>query len=316
MENKSKELVKLSRRLSQKSSLPHQQEKTSILGAFLECISREKLFTIPTFDGAELISQRSLVVGWMYSVTSRFNYSPLTLTIAVEMLDICLVETGFTFDKNDLFSVSTACLYIAMKFNEITYLQLDDVITLFCGNALTKQSIIENELFVLRVLKYELPRSNTVYESLPDLIDVIYKDVKKNATQKNSSFLLKKQPLVYEQKTKINKASETTSKLQEVTEKIYFVCLTVYQLIRYSKRIDFYLALIYTGGKRLSVLNKANDFPRGSFFEIVSLLGGNGKEVSRLANMIEEIVERFVSSDGKGFETLYEEVKGIWVLNN
>ena len=62
---------------------------------------------------------RKILIKWLIEVSSRFGCLEETLHIAIQLIDLLLVEKGLCFDKTNFQLLGITCLFIAFKYNEI-----------------------------------------------------------------------------------------------------------------------------------------------------------------------------------------------------
>ena len=65
---------------------------------------------------------RKILIRWIIDVVNKFKCCEETLHLTIQLIDICLVENGLQFDRNNFQLLGVASLFIGCKYNEIQVL--------------------------------------------------------------------------------------------------------------------------------------------------------------------------------------------------
>ena len=102
----------------------------------------------------------------MKLICNNFNLSPKTYHLSVQYLDkICSAMNSF--NKETLLQISTFCIILASKFNEIAPKSLEVQSTL--KNKASKNYKVD-EIYILKLLDYDL-NQNTAYDLLSEMLN-------------------------------------------------------------------------------------------------------------------------------------------------
>ena len=241
-----------------------------------------------------LLDNRAQVVNWMWETAIYFGYFPLTFVLAVEILDRCIYSTDFRFDRQDLLITSTASLYLAVKMNESRYLSLEDVIKVLCEGRVSADSLVDCELFILKLHNYRLPRRDILLEMMTSTVSWLFWDKKCVSTVKDKSKL-------FLESVDIPKGSKQRLAGGEDVEITCLACEYVYSLILFnfdvawkSKRVPLVFAIIYYALKKLEESKKISVFPRASFFDFMDKTSCTLTDYKVVYEKVFNLLEKFV----------------------
>lgn len=281
-----------------------------VTSQFLNRMQKETPYILPKIVPTVLLNQRSQTAGWMYEISTAFNYSKSTYQIALDMLDTVLDDTGLSFDQEDFFLISSTCLYMAIKFNETLFFDLAGMIECFCGGKITKTQVIESEMFILRVLKYSLPSRNVLSEDVAPIVDFLMREKRRSITTKTKSVKLAETEFI----TKEVKHKEPLNCIfMEAVEAVYAVVCLSYEIARCSPRLEFYLALIYAALVKLEKADENCQFPKGSFYGLSIAAEADEMILKRLITTIDQCLSEFIEKKGFGVESLFDTVVRLFV---
>ena len=122
------------------------------------------------------------MVDWMFEVLTAYKMSEQTFFLSVQYLDryITAVEESLRMDQLHLLGIT--CMFVASKFEDITPLFMQTLITRIGHNRFSKYAILKKEKDILRVLRFKMAAIPTVLEfaeryiSLPYFADYPRKD--------------------------------------------------------------------------------------------------------------------------------------------
>lgn len=124
---------------------------------------------------------RKKLLRWIYEVVTDFEYSSITFTRSIFILDKYVQKKGMTHENYQLIGISS--LFVAAKYEEPKILKVEDYV-IVTDNTFTKEQILEMEIEILKIfdfsLNFPLPYDYVKPEELNKL-DVKLTDKEKRA---------------------------------------------------------------------------------------------------------------------------------------
>ena len=139
-----------------------------------------------SFDCKEM---RENLFDWLLVVNKKLKLTEYCFLLNLEMIDT-LMELDDHYTYEQLYLISVTVLFIASKFEELTPILINTLLTNVCHNKLTKKQVLESEIFILKKLNFKLPKSHFVDFSILLIEGLFEKNVKiveKKVSSQNSS---------------------------------------------------------------------------------------------------------------------------------
>jgi len=102
---------------------------------------------------------RAVLIDWIYEVADNYELQRETTMIAVSYLDRILALTSVAIERLQL--LGATCLFIAIKFQEITPMSITDMASLCDTIDITPEAILEMEMLVTSKLEWNLSPSTS-----------------------------------------------------------------------------------------------------------------------------------------------------------
>ena len=105
---------------------------------------------------------RDKMVDWMVQVFSRYNSSPGTLELAVQIMDHYIAEEDDKdMVKDSLHLIGLTCIYIASKLEDNVPLRLKHVVKNIGHDSFSKKRIISEERYIVKTLNFDFYKVGT-----------------------------------------------------------------------------------------------------------------------------------------------------------
>ena len=96
---------------------------------------------------------RGILIDWLVTIQYKFNFSPETLFLTVNLLDRYLEKA--LISRKELQLVGICAMFIACKYEETIIPEIKDLVYI-SANAYTKNDIIDMELKILKMLNFNI----------------------------------------------------------------------------------------------------------------------------------------------------------------
>lgn len=103
--------------------------------------------------------QRSKMVDWIIEVLCLFKQSNKTIFRAVHLLDLFLKCEKKPLSVKDLHLLGVVCMFVASKLCEVYPLKIGRVVNDIGKHKFTKETILEQERYLMQIVKFKLNHS-------------------------------------------------------------------------------------------------------------------------------------------------------------
>lgn len=109
---------------------------------------------------------RARMIDWMFEVLGCFQMCEQTFFLSVQYMDRFIAATPRFLELDELHVIGITSMFIASKYEDITPLFMQTLVTRIGHNRFTKENILHYEKEILGTLNFKLTAIPTVLEFL------------------------------------------------------------------------------------------------------------------------------------------------------
>jgi len=111
----------------------------------------------PKFLNEQTVELRENLYDWLICVAAKLKLSEKTFILTTEIVDAMLQNSLYSTDE--LFRLNVVALFTASKYEEVSPISMQLLVSTISKNKFTKGEVLETELSILKRLKFKMPQN-------------------------------------------------------------------------------------------------------------------------------------------------------------